>query len=150
MKVVIRSNTLNENGFMTYHALKRLINENSLSIHTYSTSSVEQYPHAIGDGFFAEHHSLMLPRIFKLGQVFVFDLEGDYRHALTKSEIKNMRTEPLLIDVIETEMTKDKHLGIGIVYRYKVVDIPDDISWDISTCEYDGSECVVESHRSWC
>ena len=53
------------------------------------------------------------------------------------------RTDPLLIRVVE-------ELGIeadGYLAELKVVEIPDDIEWEIS--DYDGMEKVVENHDSW-
>jgi hypothetical protein len=51
---------------------------------------------------------------------------------------------PFLVRVVE-QMGK-KAGGSGGT-KLKVVEIPDDIEWEIS--EYDGSETVEEKHRSW-
>ena len=53
------------------------------------------------------------------------------------------RTDPTLIEVV-------KELGSladGGFAKLEVVDIPNDIEWEIS--EYDGIETVHEKHRSW-
>lgn len=53
------------------------------------------------------------------------------------------RNDPLLVQVVE-------ELGEKASSKYselKVVEIPDDIEWEIS--EYDGMESVKEKHRSW-
>ena len=36
----------------------------------------------------------------------------------------------------------------GRFAKLRIVEIPDDINWEIS--EYDGMESVEEVHRSWC
>ena len=38
-------------------------------------------------------------------------------------------------------------LAWGDCARLKVVDIPDDVQWEI--CDYDGREWVAEIHRTW-
>jgi hypothetical protein len=53
------------------------------------------------------------------------------------------RDDPHLVQVVET-------LGPdcgGWVSSLKVVEIPDDVKWQIE--EYDGSEWVAECHRTW-
>ena len=53
------------------------------------------------------------------------------------------RNDPDLITVVEElgDEANDRHADL------KVVEIPDNISWEI--CEYDGSEWVAETHRTW-
>ena len=58
-------------------------------------------------------------------------------------EFINDRTNPALIECIET-------LGEnadGWFAELKVVDVPDDVDWEIN--EYDGLEEVHEVHRIW-
>jgi hypothetical protein len=53
------------------------------------------------------------------------------------------RDDPYLIRIVE-------ELGKKVNNRFselKIVEIPDDIEWDI--CEYDGQEWVAEKHRVW-
>ena len=53
------------------------------------------------------------------------------------------RNDPILVHVVET-------LGAEANDRFaqlRIVEIPDDINWEIS--EYDGKESVEEVHRSW-
>ena len=53
------------------------------------------------------------------------------------------RTDPKLVECVET-------LGAESGGKYgslKVVEIPDDIEWEIHN--YDGKESVVEKHRVW-
>jgi hypothetical protein len=35
----------------------------------------------------------------------------------------------------------------GVHAELKVVDVPDDVDWEIG--EYDGTEWVAEKHRTW-
>lgn len=53
------------------------------------------------------------------------------------------RSDPDLIKVVE-KLGKD---ASGRYSELKVVEIPDDVEWEIS--EYDGLEKVEEKHRSW-
>ena len=54
------------------------------------------------------------------------------------------RTDSDLIAVIE-ELGDD---ASGSCSALSIVDIPDDIEWEISN--YDGMETIEEVHRSWC
>lgn len=60
---------------------------------------------------------------------------------------KNMpaieRDDPDLVRVVE-ELGKEAN---GRYADLKVVEIPDDVKWDIE--EYDGSEWIAEVHRTW-
>ena len=53
------------------------------------------------------------------------------------------RDDPALVQVVE-EMGADAD---GRCAELKVVDIPDDVQWQIE--EYDGREWVAEKHRTW-
>jgi len=53
------------------------------------------------------------------------------------------RTHPLLIKVVE-ELKEEAN---GRFAELKVVEIPDDVEWEIE--EYDGIEWVSEKHRVW-
>jgi len=53
------------------------------------------------------------------------------------------RNDPLLIQVVE-ELGDD---AAGDFSRLKIVEIPDDVSWEID--EYDGIESIHEVHRTW-
>ena len=59
------------------------------------------------------------------------------------SERDISRTDNLLIQVIK-ELGKEAD---GHCAKLKVVEIPDDIEWEIE--EYDGIEWVAEKHRTW-
>ena len=65
-------------------------------------------------------------------------MQGENLH---DSEIE--RNDPVLVEVVE-------ELGILASGKYaevEVVDIPDDVEWEIE--EYDGNEWVAERHRTW-
>lgn len=53
------------------------------------------------------------------------------------------RTDPALVQTVE-ELGQD---AWGRFAELKVVEIPDDIRWEIA--EYDGCEHVAEQHRTW-
>lgn len=53
------------------------------------------------------------------------------------------RNDPHLVQVVE-EMGEESW---GKVAELAVVEIPDDVHWDIA--EYDGNEWIAESHRTW-
>ena len=53
------------------------------------------------------------------------------------------RDDPVLVSIVETlgERANNSYS------RLKVVEIPDDVEWNIE--EYDGREWVAEVHRTW-
>ena len=53
------------------------------------------------------------------------------------------RNDPDLVQIVE-EMGEEAD---GTFARLKVVDIPDDVDWQIH--EYDGVEWIAETHRTW-
>lgn len=53
------------------------------------------------------------------------------------------RDEPELVQVVE-EMGK---LSWGSYSELKVVEIPDDVNWELN--EHDGREWIAEVHRTW-
>lgn len=53
------------------------------------------------------------------------------------------RNHPLLVRVVEELGAKAN----GRFAKLKVVEIPDDVEWEIA--EYDGNEHVAEKHRTW-
>jgi hypothetical protein len=70
---------------------------------------------------------------------------GNYRdsNALCWTHYDIARNDPILVQVVEEMGEK-----VNSVYSsLKVVDIPDDIEWQIE--EYDGWEHVAEKHRTW-
>ncbi|QHZ50009.1 hypothetical protein ERICV_05110 [Paenibacillus phage phiERICV] len=65
-------------------------------------------------------------------------------YAFTKRyDTKEIRTHPDVIAVIE----ELRELANTQVSELKIVEIPDDVYWEIS--DYDGLETVEEVHRSW-
>lgn len=73
---------------------------------------------------------------------FVITADGMTWGAYSFSD-ESERTDPELIEAIE-------ELGInsyGPYAQLKVVEIPDDIEWEID--DYDGIETIEEAHRKW-
>ena len=58
-------------------------------------------------------------------------------------EFTEDRSNPALVKCVEA-LGKD---ASGELSSLKVVEIPDDVEWEIN--EYDGLESVVEKHRVW-
>ena len=56
---------------------------------------------------------------------------------------ENDRANPKLVEVIE----RLGSAGSGIFGKLKVVEIPDDIEWEIK--DYDGIETIHEKHKTW-
>lgn len=54
------------------------------------------------------------------------------------------RADPKLVECVET---LGSERASGKLAELKVVEIPDDICWEIS--EYDGMETIEEVHNSW-
>jgi len=57
--------------------------------------------------------------------------------------LSDNRTHPMLVRLVEEIGNKVN----GIYAKLKVIEIPDDIDWEIN--EYDGNESIEEKHRSW-
>jgi hypothetical protein len=55
----------------------------------------------------------------------------------------DQRADPALVACVE----KLGEAASGALARLVVVEIPDDVEWEIS--EYDGVETVAEVHRTW-
>lgn len=53
------------------------------------------------------------------------------------------RTDPKLVEVVE-KLGKEAN---GVCSDLEVVEIPDDIDWEID--DYDGYETIHEKHRKW-
>ena len=58
-------------------------------------------------------------------------------------DFKLDRTDPVLVQIVET-LGKEAD---GRFAKLRVVEVPDDVSWEIT--EYDGLESVEEVHRKW-
>lgn len=74
---------------------------------------------------------------------FVTTFSPDEKFVLDQYGINN-RSDPLLIECIETLGSKDVS---GSCAKLKIVEIPDDIEYTIE--EYDGIEHIAETHRTW-
>lgn len=57
---------------------------------------------------------------------------------------QDYRTDPKLIHLMETKGSK---WCSGHLASLKIVEIPDDVKWEIR--DYDGIETIEEVHRSW-
>jgi len=66
------------------------------------------------------------------------DADGEYWHCYDIP-----RDDPTLVQVVEL-LSKDANDNVS---ELKVVEIPDDVEWQIE--EYDGVEWVAEKHRRW-
>jgi len=73
----------------------------------------------------------------------VFYREGDDPDTCDPFAYDLARDDPHLVQVIE----ELGHAAGGSFASLKVVEIPDDVIWDIN--EYDGSEWIAEQHRTW-
>jgi len=60
-------------------------------------------------------------------------------------DVEIHRSDPDLLSTIEELGLEESN---GSFAELRVVEIPDDIEWELS--EYDGIECVAEVHRRWC
>lgn len=65
----------------------------------------------------------------------------DEKHVLIDYRVE--RDDPILVSVVE-EMGEGSN---GFCAELRIVEIPSDVDWFIH--EYDGSESIHESHRSW-
>jgi len=83
----------------------------------------------IGDGFMSHPDGF---NIYKDGQLY--DIKDRYDN--------DVRTDKDLIEIVET-IGKE---ASGRFARLEVVEIPDDVNWEIQ--EYDGYESIHEIHRS--
>ena len=68
---------------------------------------------------------------------------GDNEHYLYSRTMTEDRSDLDLLSVVE-EMGD---LANGEYSELKVVEIPDDVEWEVE--EYDGLEWVAEKHRTW-
>ena len=69
--------------------------------------------------------------------------EHDFLNEHYWSEYEIERDDPVLVKTVEELGER----AFGNHSRLEVVEIPDDVEWEIS--EYDGSEHVAEKHRTW-
>lgn len=88
----------------------------------------------------ADNYDLSLTKDY--GEQISDDWKAFEEHYFYYNDIE--RNDPDLIRVIET-LGEDK--ASGNLSRVKVVEIPDDVAYEIN--DYDGIESVHEVHRSW-
>ena len=90
------------------------------------------------------HEDCVLDEEIELEGEFCY-MYKEWVHLSFDRDQKNWRTDPRLIEVIETLGTEDASGPCGCV---KVVEIPDDVeNWHFS--DYDGAETIHEDHRTW-
>lgn len=93
-----------------------------------------------------EGHPLAIKE-FKTRAEWTEDGSGGRQSLLELTENQRLRDiprdDPALIRVVE-ELGK---AASGRFAELKVVEIPDDVEWEID--EYDGSEQIAEKHRTW-
>jgi len=128
-------------GFsLSYDAMKRLSELKGYKIYCY-----RQTKYNYKDGI-DEYKKIDIPN---KNDLFIYYFSEDLGETtnelrgqlLSQSDI--IRNDPDLIQVIEELGNKAN----GKCANIRVVDIPDDINWEIE--EYDGSEWISECHRTW-
>ncbi len=137
MKIVI--NTIHGGFSVSHHAALWMYERNK----DYPKTTVEKY-FGEDNGKFGLKASLErwrnLDKTFKT-PVFMNVFSPDEKYVLEIQDLK--RDDPLLIRCIE-ELGP---LANGSYANLKIVEIPDDVEWDIK--EYDGLEHIAEKHRTW-
>ena len=83
-----------------------------------------------------------------IGEIEYLERSGLIIHGVTSwpsdySDWDIPRHDPVLVQLIE----EDAELYGGRSSRLRVVEIPDDVDWEIS--DYDGQEHIAEKHRTW-
>lgn len=84
---------------------------------------------------------LKAPKGTKRESLFLTVFSPDEQYVICARDVK--RNDPNLLRVIE-EMGEKAN---GACATLKVVEIPDDVDWQIE--EYDGLEWIAETHRTW-
>lgn len=90
-------------------------------------------------GFNLSHKALL--KYAELKGIKNYDEMGDFGW-LVSDDIE--RNDPALIETLETIGLLDCN---GALSNINIVEIPDDVIWEIE--EYDGNEWVSEVHRRW-
>jgi len=116
---------------------------------TFSLTGHDSHPISIEEAknaFCWLAYSVDNPQDYKLNER---DPDGSYKSAnereekISLSNIADDRTDCDLIAVIEELGDKAN----GRFAKLKIVEIPDDVEWEIH--EYDGLEHIAEVHRTW-
>ena len=124
-------------GFSVSHdALIEIYKRKGIKLYAYKTVSREWF-HLSDDQ--ARKECCPLYRSVKLPTEATEHLENTY---VSTSGLD--RNDPDLVAVVKKMGKK----AWGMFAKLKVVDIPDDVQWEIK--EYDGIEHVAEKHRTWC
>ena len=83
-----------------------------------------------------------------IGDIAYLERSGLIIHGVTSwpsdySDWDISRNDPVLVQLIE----EDAELYGDRGSRLRVIEIPDDVDWEIS--DYDGREHIAEKHRTW-
>lgn len=133
-KVVI--NTCYGGFSLSQKAVKRYLELNNLGMYCYKGFPTKGYTKIKSEDF---GKSLLVYYVTKdLGE-FTENIEGHYYFSDREIE----RDDKVLIRVVE-EMGEEANGSYALL---KIVDIPDDVEWEIE--DYDGVEWVSEVHRRW-
>lgn len=81
--------------------------------------------------------------VFEFSPLFIKKYENIHNESIPHN-IREERTDSRVIALFEQLGSEQSS---GEFSRLQIVEIPDDIDWEIN--EYDGHEKVVEKHRSW-
>ncbi len=74
------------------------------------------------------------------GNIFYVNSEADENYFSCREIPRNDITLVAVVEALKGEAN-------GFCASLKVIDIPDDVEWEID--EYDGNEWVAEKHRRW-
>ena len=111
---------------------------------------IKFYPEKVSYGYYIYWLTPPEARIATVEGVKFYELSFEDRKAYNEQYSKQTiydrdiaRDDPVLIQVVE-ELGKK---ASGAHAELKIVQIPDDVSWEIE--EYDGNEHIAETHRTW-
>jgi len=144
MKIVI--NTCYGGYSISPLALKELARRKGRECYFFTNDYVQISTEEAENSFLCSAYSVDNPQNYKLNER---DADGSYRSANERAEkislsgIVDNRCDPDLIAVIECLGRKAN----GKYAALKIVEIPDDIKWQID--DYDGIETIHEAHQVW-
>jgi len=93
----------------------------------------------------ASQFDLSNEALFELGFIDCQDFFIDYDKYIKEIVKDEFRANPKLIEVVEKLGEKAN----GCNCELKIVEIPDDVEWQIKQDTRDGNEWVAEKHRTW-
>lgn len=129
MKIVINSSY---GGFgLSHEAIRRYAQLKDLTLFTHT------------DGTFNHYYKIPVEDYDALRDIANETRDYSELNKAYFSEYEIPRTDPALIQVVE----ELKEKANGHYAELRIIDIPDDVKWEIE--EYDGLESVVEVSRRW-